>query len=307
MARYVVKRLLYVVPIMLAVSIIVFGMLHVAPGDPALTMAGEDAAQEDVEAIRAKLGLDKPLYVQYGIWLSQVLHGDLGRSIVTRRPVTTEIRIRVRPTAELATAAMVLATLFGMVIGVVSATRRYSLLDHTSMVVALLGVSTPIFWLGLMLIFLFSVRLRWFPTGGADSFRSLVLPAFTLSAASAAIIARMTRSSMLEVIGQDYVRTARAKGLIERTVLLRHALKNALIPVVTVIGLRFGYLLGGAVVTETVFTRPGLGRLLIDSIKFRDFPMVQGVIMVLAGSFVIVNLVVDLVYVYLDPRIRYEQ
>lgn len=307
MARYVVKRLLYVVPIMLAVSIIVFGMLHVAPGDPALTMAGEDAAQEDVEAIRAKLGLDKPLYVQYGIWLIQVLQGDLGRSIVTRRPVTTEIRIRVRPTAELATAAMVLATLFGMVIGVVSATRRYSLLDHTSMVVVLLGVSTPIFWLGLMLIFLFSVRLRWFPTGGAGSFRSLVLPAFTLSAASAAIIARMTRSSMLEVIGQDYVRTARAKGLIERTVLLRHALKNALIPVVTVIGLRFGYLLGGAVVTETVFTRPGLGRLLIDSIKFRDFPMVQGIIMVLAASFVIVNLLVDLVYVYLDPRIRYEQ
>lgn len=306
MSRYVIKRLLQIIPVMLAVSVLVFGMLQIAPGDPASTLAGEDASQEDIEAIRAKFGLDKPVYVQYGIWLGQALQGDLGRSIVTRRPVLTEIRSRVRPTAELATAAMIVATLIGMFIGVISAVRQYSTLDHVTMVLALLGVSTPIFWLGLMLIFFFAVELRWFPTGGAGNWRALVLPAIALGAASTAIIARMTRSSLLEVIRQDYIRTAWAKGLQQRTVLLRHALKNALIPVVTVIGLQYGYLLGGAVITETVFSRPGLGRLLVDSIKARDFPVVQGTIMMLAVSFVIVNLLVDLVYVYLDPRIRYE-
>jgi peptide/nickel transport system permease protein len=306
MSRYVIKRLLQIIPVMLAVSVLVFGMLQIAPGDPASTLAGEDASQEDIEAIRAKFGLDKPVYVQYGIWLGQALQGDLGRSIVTRRPVLTEVRSRVRPTAELATAAMIVATLIGMFIGIISAVRQYSMLDHVTMVLALLGVSTPIFWLGLMLIFFFAVELRWFPTGGASDWRALVLPAIALGAASTAIIARMTRSSLLEVIRQDYIRTAWAKGLQQRTVLLRHALKNALIPVVTVIGLQYGYLLGGAVITETVFSRPGLGRLLVDSIKARDFPVVQGTIMMLAVSFVIVNLLVDLVYVYLDPRIRYE-
>ena len=256
--------------------------------------------------IRARFGLDRPLYMQYAIWLGRVLQGDLGRSIVTRRPVMAEIRSRIQPTAELATAAMIVATLIGVVIGIISAVRQYSTLDHATMVLALLGVSTPIFWLGLMMIFFFSVRLRWFPTGGAGDWRALVLPAVALGAASTAIIARMTRSSLLEVIRQDYVRTAWAKGLRDRTVLLRHALKNALIPVVTVVGLQYGYLLGGAVVTETVFTRPGLGRLLVDSIRARDFPVVQGTIMLLAVSFVLVNLLVDLLYVYLDPRIRYE-
>jgi len=304
--RYIVRRLLYVFPVMLVVSIIVFGMLQIAPGDPASTLAGADASQEDIEGIRAKFGLDKPIHVQYGIWLSHVLQGDLGRSIVTRRPVLTEIVGRVRPTAELATAAMILATFIGMFIGIISATRQYSLLDHVTMVMALLGVSMPIFWLGLMLIFSFSVHLRWFPTGGAGSLKALVLPAVALSTTSMATIARMTRSSLLEVIREGYVRTARAKGLEERTVLLRHALKNALIPVATVIGLRFGYLLGGTVITETVFSRPGLGRLLVDAINFRDFPVVQGTIMMLAASFVMVNLLVDLLYVYLDPRIRYD-
>ena len=203
---------------MLAVSLVVFAMLQIAPGDAASTLAGEDATQEDIANIRAKFGLDKPLHVQYGIWLGRMLQGDLGRSIVTRQPVMDEIRSRVALTAELAIAAMILATLFGMVIGIISAVRQYSLLDHATMVLSLLGVSTPIFWLGLMLIFFFSVRLRWFPIGGGGSLKALVLPALTLGAASAAIIARMTRSSLLEVIRQDYVRTARAKGLNERVI-----------------------------------------------------------------------------------------
>ncbi len=294
------------VPVMLAVSVIVFGILHIAPGDPATMLAGEDARPEDVAAIRAKYGLDQPLYVQYGVWLANAVQGDLGRSIVTRRPVIQEIMARLPSTVELAIAALLLAMVVGVVVGVISATRQYSLIDHASMLVALLGVSAPVFWLGLMLILFFSVELRWFPTGGGGSLQALVLPAITLGSASMAIIARMTRSSMLEVIRQDYVRTARAKGLVEQVVVLRHALKNALIPVVTVVGLQFGYLLGGAVVTETVFSRPGLGRLLVTSILSRDFPVVQGTLMLLAVSFVLVNLLVDITYGMLDPRIRYE-
>lgn len=306
MGRYLLRRVAQVVPVMWVVTVLVFGILKIAPGDPALALAGEDATQADIQAVRVKYGLDQPVYVQYGRWLLRLLKGDLGQSIVTRRPVLTEIAFRVKPTAELAAVAMLLATLVGIVIGIISATNQYSLLDHLTMILALLGVSTPVFWLGLMLIFVFSVHLRWFPIGGADTPRALVLPAVALSAASIAVIARMTRSSLLEVIGEDYVRTARAKGLSEHLILMRHALKNALIPVVTVVGLRFGYLLGGAVVTETVFSRPGLGRLLIDGIKFRDFPVVQGTVMILAFSFVILNLVVDLLYAFLDPRIRYE-
>lgn len=306
MTRYILRRLLHVVPVMLAISVIVFGMLQIAPGDSALVLAGVDASVEDIEAIRVKFGLDQPFYIQYGIWLRQVLKGDLGRSIVTRRPVLTEILSRVKPTAQLATAAMILATVVGMAIGIISATRQYSILDHSTMIMALLGVSTPTFWLGLMLILLFSVQLHWFPTGGVESLKALVLPAVTLSAPSTAIIARMTRSSLLEVIREDYIVTARAKGLPQRLVLFRHALRNALIPVITVIGVNYGYLLGGTVIIETVFYRPGLGRLLIDSIQFRDFPVVQGTVMILAAVFVVINLVVDVLYVYLDPRIRYD-
>jgi len=304
--RYIVRRLLYAVPVMLVVSIIVFGILHIAPGDPATMLAGEDARPEDVAAIKAKYGLDQPLYVQYGVWLADVLHGDLGKSLVTRRAVLAEVTARMPATAELAIASLLVAVTVGMIVGVISATRQYSLMDHGIMIVALLGVSVPVFWLGLMLILLFSVELHWFPTGGAGTFMQLVLPALTLGASSTAIIARMTRSSMLEVVRQDYIRTARSKGLKERVVTIRHALKNALIPVVTVVGIEFGYLLGGAVITETVFARPGLGRLLVSSITSRDFPVVQGTLMLLAGSFVLVNLLVDIVYGYLDPRIRYE-
>jgi len=291
---------------MLAISLIVFALLHLAPGDPAFVLAGQDATQADLQAIRGKLGLDKPLYVQYGLWLDQAVHGDLGRSIITRRPVIEEIRTRVWPTTELAISAMIFATGLGIGIGIVSATYQYSLLDHVTMVLALTGVSLPIFWVGLMLILLFSVQLRWFPTGGAGGLHALVLPAIALGASSAAIIARMTRSSLLEVIRQDFTRTAKAKGLAGRVVIFRHALRNALIPVVTVVSLQFGYLLGGAVVTETVFSRPGLGRMLVDAIGSRDFPIVQGGLMVLGASFVLMNVLVDLLYAYLDPRVRYD-
>lgn len=305
-ARYIVQRLFYTLPVMLVVSLIVFGILHIAPGDPATMLAGEDARPEDVAAIRANYGLDQPLHIQYAVWLANALHGDLGRSIVTRRPVLNEVLARLPSTIELAFSALLIAVLAGMAVGIISATRQYSLLDHATMVLALLGISVPVFWLGLVLIFIFSAELRWFPTGGTGTLQQLILPAFTLGAASTAIIARMTRSSMLEVIGQDYVRTARAKGLVEETVILRHALKNALIPVVTVIGLQFGYLLAGAVITETVFSRPGLGRLLVSSITSRDFPVVQGTLVLLSVSFVLINLLVDILYGFLDPRIRYE-
>ena len=305
MVNYIIYRLLQIIPVLLLLSIVVFGLLHIAGGDPARLIAGETASREDIEAIRAKFGLDKPIHIQYGIWFGHVLSGDLG-TLSLRRPVTAEIADRIWPTVELATTAMFLATLVGIAVGIVSAVRQYSLLDHLSMVMALFGVSTPIFWLGLMLIYLFAVELRWLPSGGMGSLKALILPSITLGAASAAIVARMTRSSLLEVIRQDYIRTARAKGLPERTVLLRHSLKNAFIPIVTVIGLQYGYLLGGTVVTETVFSRPGIGRMLVNAITTRDFPVVQGTIMVLAVTLVIVNLVVDLIYIYLDPRIHYD-
>lgn len=304
MGQQVIRRLLVLIPVMFTVSVLVFSILKLAPGDPASVLAGTDARQADIEAIKKKYGLDQPFYVQYWRWMSHALRGDLGRSIVTHRPVTAEIRSRMGPTAELAIAAIAIAMLAGTIVGIISATRHNSPVDYATMVFALMGASMPVFWLGLMMIFLFSVDLGWFPTGGTGGVSHLVLPAVALGASSTAIIARMTRSSMLETVRQDYVRTARAKGLVERTVLTRHMLKNALIPIVTVIGLQFGYLLGGTVVTETVFSRPGLGRLLVDGIRTRDFPVVQGTLMVLAISFVLVNLIVDLVYLYLDPRIR---
>lgn len=304
MARHVIRRLLVLVPVMFAVSVLVFGILKLAPGDSASILAGDDATEEDIAFIQERYGLDKPFYVQYGTWIRNAVQGDLGRSIISRRPVISEIRSRIRPTAELALTSVVIAITIGTFVGVISATRHNSLTDYIAMALAVTGASMPVFWLGLMLIFFFSVDLGWFPTGGIGGPSHLVLPAIALSSSSTAIIARMTRGSILETIRQDYVRTARAKGLRESSVLLRHTLKNALIPIVTVIGLQFGYLLGGTVVTETVFSRPGLGRLLVDGIRSRDLPLVQGTLMILAISFVLVNLIVDLLYLYLDPRIR---
>ena len=293
-------------PVLLGVSLVVFLSLALAPGDTARTLAGTDASESDIEALRKSLGLDQPLPIQYLHFLGRLVRFDLGRSAVTGRPVTREIADNIWPTVELAMAAMVLAVVLGMALGVLSAVYRGTLLDNLFMVLALFGVSMPIFWLGLMLMLLFAVELRWLPTTGIGGPEFLVLPAVTLCGGSLAIIARMTRSSMLEVLGEDYVRTARAKGLQERTVVLGHVLRNALIPTVTAISLQFGYLLAGTVLTETVFARPGLGRMLVDAINLRDVGLAQGGIMLLATSFVLINLVVDVLYVYLDPRIRYD-
>jgi peptide/nickel transport system permease protein len=303
--RYIVARLLWLIPVLLGVSLIVFGIMKMVPGDVAQVLVGTEGTAEDVENIRHTLGLDQPVYVQYGLFLTHLVQGDLGRSAVTRRPVADEIASRIRPTAELGLTAFAIALVVGLATGIVSATRQYTLWDNLATLIALLGVSMPIFWLGLMLTLLFSVTLRWLPSSGAGTPAQLVLPAVALGAASSAIIARQTRSGLLEVLNQDYVRTARAKGLVESAVVMRHALKNALIPTVTVVGLQVGYLLGGAVLTETVFARPGLGRLLVDSIASRDIAVVQATIMLLSVVFVLVNLMVDLLYVQLDPRIRY--
>jgi peptide/nickel transport system permease protein len=306
MIRYILARVAALVPVLLGVSLLVFGIMKLVPGDVAQVLVGTEGTAEDVQNIRHALGLDQPIYIPYGLFLVHLTTGDLGRSAVTRRPVTDEIASRIRPTAELGLTALIIAIVVGLTAGTISATRQYSLWDHLATLVALIGVSMPIFWLGLMLMLLFSVTLRWLPSSGAGTPAQLVLPALALGAASSAIIARQTRSGLLEVLRQDYVRTARAKGLVEQVVVLRHALKNAMIPTVTVVGLQVGYLLGGAVVTETVFARPGLGRLLVDSIASRDIVVVQATIMLLSAVFVLVNLGVDLLYVGLDPRIRFE-
>lgn len=304
MWRYVVRRILLVIPVMLGVSLIVFLLMHFTPGDPAVLMLGERATEEQLQLLRQEMGLLEPLPVQYARFLGAALQGDLGRSYRSGRPVMTEVLSRLPATAELAVAAVVIAVLIGVPVGVLSAVKQYSLLDNAGMLLALLGASLPSFWLGLMLMLLFAVNLGWLPPSGRDGLSSLVLPALTLGAGAAALITRMTRSSMLEVINQDYVRTARAKGLPEKTVIYSHALRNALLPVVTVIGLQFGALLGGAVITETVFAWPGAGRLAVEAIRAKDYPVVQGAVLMLALAFAFVNLLVDVLYAFLNPRIR---
>jgi len=304
MSRFILQRILSLVPVLFGVSLIVFAILVFVPGDPALQVAGLDASAEDVAAIRHQMGLDRPYVVQYVYFVANALHGDFGRSIRSHRPALEELWARLPNTALLTIAAMGIAIAVGTALGVTAATRQYSLWDNLCMVAAMLGISVPIFWLGLMLMLAFGLGLRWFPTAGSGTLRHLVLPAVTLGTASAAIIARQLRSAMLEVLRQDYVRTAMAKGLPLRKVVLCHALKNAMIPAVTIVGLQFGYLLAGAVVTETVFAWPGVGRLLVDAIRFRDFPVVQATILWLAIIFSGVNLVVDLLYGLLDPRVK---
>jgi ABC-type dipeptide/oligopeptide/nickel transport system permease component len=305
LGAYVLRRLALAVPTLLGVTVVVFALIRLVPGDPARLVLGLQASEEEVQRLRVQLGLDQPLPVQYGRFLARLLRGDLGRSVVTGEPVAREIAARFPATAQLAVASTLLATATGVAAGVVSATRQYSWVDYLVMTVALAGISLPVFWLGLMLMLLFSVHLRWLPAGGYGTPAHLVLPTVTLAAFSVAIIARMTRSSLLEVLHQDYVRTAWAKGLAARAVVLRHALKNALIPVVTVIGLQFGSLLGGAILTETVFAWPGMGRLLVGAIVARDYPVVQGAVLVFAALFTLVNLAVDVLYAYVDPRIHY--
>ena len=305
MYGYVIRRLLLAIPVLIGVSILVFAIIRFIPGDPARAIAGVHASPEYIEQVRRELLLDEGLHVQYYVYMTNLLQGDLGRSTFTNRPVTVELAQRFPNTMVLAVTAMVIASIIGMSAGIVSATKRYSLFDNFSMLAALVGVAAPVFWLGVMFQLLFSVQLGWLPSGGIGTWKHLVLPALTLGLATAALLARITRSSMLEVLGQDYITTARSKGLIERVVINKHAFKNALIPVVTVIGLQFGTLLGGAVLTETVFSWPGIGRLMVDSILARDYPVVQGAVLLLAVFFVMINLVVDIIYAFLDPRISY--
>ncbi|HXX38276.1 MAG TPA: ABC transporter permease [bacterium] len=307
MLKYVQRRLALAVPTVILTSMVVFLMLFLIPGDPASIYIGEQTATpERLAQIRHVMGLDRPLYVQYGDFVWHALHGDLGRSLQTNRPVTVEIGSRFPSTLELAATAMAIAGVLGFGLGLLSALRRSSIVDTLSMMVALFGVSVPVFWLALLLIMLFSVRLGWLPATSESGLRGLVLPAVSLALLSAATLARLMRSSMLEVLRLDFLTTARAKGLRGAVVVLRHALPNAIIPVITAMGLQFGSLLSGAVLTETIFARPGLGKLVVDSIQNKDLPTVQGVILVLALVYVAMNLLVDLSYAFIDPRIRFE-
>ncbi|MDR9391131.1 MAG: ABC transporter permease [Trueperaceae bacterium] len=302
---YLLQRILGLFVTVLAVAVTIFLMVRLLPGDPARVIAGVLATEQDVARIRVQLGLDQPIVVQAGIFLRDLFQGDLGVSARTSAPVLAEIGARLPATLTLAAAGMLMAIAIGVPLGAWAAARAGSLGDVVVSTLVLFGISMPVYWLGLMLIILFAINLRWLPAAGADGPASLVLPAVTLAAFSVAFIARITRSSMLEVLRQDYVRTAHAKGVDRRTVEWRHALRNALPPVVTVIGLQFGQLLGGAILTETVFGWPGLGRLLVDSIFARDYPMVQGLVIVFAAMFAFVNLLVDLTYERIDPRVRY--
>jgi peptide/nickel transport system permease protein len=306
MSTYLRTRLALAVPVLLGVSIAVFAMMRLLPGDPAQIMLAESGASAaQVASLRRELGLDDPLALQYWRFISGAVQGDLGRSIQSNRPVTREIAAQLPSTIELTLAAMAVAVAVGITLGLLAATRHNGPLDYGAMTVALAGVSMPSFWLGILLILFFSLHLGWFPATGQGGLERLVLPALTLGFGASAIIARLVRSSVLEVLRHEYVTTARAKGLGPRAVLLRHALKNALIPVVTIVGLQFGALLAGTVVIETVFSRPGVGRMVVNAILVKDFPVVQGAILIIATTYVLANLLVDLAYAWLDPRVRY--
>jgi peptide/nickel transport system permease protein len=331
MIGYIIRRVLLLIPTLFGVTLLVFFMLRLTPGDPAELLLGERASQEALEQMREYLGLKKPLYVQYGMFLGRLLEGDLGETIWTRQKVWIEVKQRFPATMELAVAAMVISSFFGVILGIISATRQYSFFDYLSMLGALIGVSMPIFWLGLVLMLIFSLHLGLLPMSGRlsigveldpvtnflildallaknwaalrDALWHLTLPAFTLSTIPMAIVARMTRSSMLEVLRQDYIKTARAKGLAEHVVIIKHGLRNALVPVVTVVGLQFGILMAGAILTETIFAWPGVGKWMYDAVMQRDYMVIQGGTLIIAAVFVVVNLVVDVLYAVINPRI----
>ena len=305
MATYLIKRFLLAIPVLLVTALLVFSALHLAGGDPVMLLVHPTAPQETRDAVRAKLGLDKPLPVQFVTYMSHVLRGDLGRSILNRQQVLDLIVEKLPVTAELGVASLSLAYLIAIPLGTVAALNRDSFLDWASMVVALLGVSMAGFWLGLLLIYAFAVHLRWFPPTGYGTIKHLVLPALALGLPRVGRIARITRSSLLEVIGQDYIRTARAKGLTERVVVFRHALRNALIPILSLLGLDLGYIVGGSVVIEHVFARQGIGDMMLRAIYSRDFPVLQGSMFVLALAIILSNIIADVAYVIVDPRIRH--
>lgn len=305
MIKYMIKRLLAIIPVGLGVTFILFTLLSFTPGDPARLALGESATRESLEEWRHEYGLDRSFLARYGMFIyNAVVHQDMGRSYTSHRTVSGELANAFPITIELAIGAVVIATLLGLSFGIICAIKQYSIFDNITMIFAMIGMSTPIFYLGILLILWFSVRLGWLPSSGFTSFNQKILPWVTLSGNSLAIITRMTRSSMLEVIRSDYVRTARAKGQKESVVILRHAFKNALIPIITIIGIQFGFLLGGSILTESVFSIPGVGRLAVDAIKARDYPMVQGAVVYIAISYVLINLLVDLLYAWVDPRLR---
>ena len=305
MERYILKRILLMVPVLLGVILVVFIMNHISPGNPARILAGENASEEAVAALTEELGLNDPLYIQFFNYVKGIVTKfDLGTSYQTRRPVIDELMDRFPTTAKLALLSICISAVVGISLGIISAVKQNTIIDHLSTGFALLGVSMPAFWAGMMLILGFAIYLKWLPVSGIDGWKNWIMPAFTSSMVGMATITRMTRSSMLDVICQDYIVTARAKGLSEQVIVVKHALKNALIPIITVLGIQLGTMLGGAVLTESVFSVPGLGKFMVDSIKNRDYPVVQGGVLLLAIVFSLVNLIVDIIYAYVDPRIK---
>lgn len=306
MVAFIRNRIIFSIPVIIGVSILVFLMLHALPGDPVEIMMGNSASADAAARVRHQLGLDRPLYIQYGRFVGHALTGDLGRSIRTNQPVMQLIMSQFPSTLQLTFAGLGFAIVLGMLLGTIAATHHRSCIDHSSMVLSVVGVSMPSFWLGFLFIAFFSLRLGWFPATGQGGINRLVLPALALGIGASAVIARLVRSSMLEVMRQEYIGVARAKGLRNRAVVYRHGLRNALIPVVTIVGLQFGQLLAGTVIIETVFSRQGLGRLTIDAILNKDYPVVQGTILFTAVGYVLVNLLVDILYAFIDPQVRYD-
>ncbi|RPI57756.1 MAG: ABC transporter permease [Acidobacteria bacterium] len=307
MLRYLIRRLVLTIPVLIGVATLVFALIHFIPGDPAAAMLGEGATPEEVNQLRERLGLNRPLLVQYVSYFQGLLRGDLGMSLRNDQPVTQQILERMPATAELAFASMAVAVVFAVPLGIVAAVWRGTAIDFGAMTLSLVGISVPNFWLGPLLAIVFAVELGWLPVGGRGTLSHLVLPAVTLGAALAAILARMTRASLLEELREPYVLAARAKGVSRTRAVLHHAFRNSLIPIVTILGLQFGVVLTGAVITETIFAWPGIGRLLIQSISFRDYPLVQGCVLLIAVTYVGVNLITDLTYSFLDPRIRVDR
>lgn len=306
MLNYILKRLLGLVPTLLIVAVLVFLFVHLLPGDPARLIAGPEADAQVIDQVRQQLGLDRPLYLQFWHYITHVLQGDFGTSMVSRRPVSEEIASRFLPTLWLTITSMIWAVLFGMALGIVAAVWRNRWPDRVGMTLAVTGISFPAFALGILLMQIFSVELGWLPTVGADSWQHYILPSLTLGAAVASVMARFTRSSFVDVLSEDYMRTARAKGVSETWVVLKHGLRNAMIPVVTMMGLQFGFLLGGSIVVEKVFNWPGLGRLLVDSVEMRDYPVIQAEVLLFSLEFILINLVVDVLYAAINPAIRYK-
>ncbi|ENJ9106724.1 glutathione ABC transporter permease GsiC [Salmonella enterica] len=306
MLNYVLKRLLGLIPTLLIVAVLVFLFVHLLPGDPARLIAGPEADAQVIALVRQQLGLDQPLHVQFWHYITHVLQGDFGTSMVSRRPVSEEIASRFLPTMWLTITSMIWAVLFGMAIGIAAAVWRNRWPDRVGMTLAVTGISFPAFALGMLLMQIFSVDLGWLPTVGADSWQHYILPSLTLGAAVASVMARFTRSSFVDVLSEDYMRTARAKGVSETWVVLKHGLRNAMIPVVTMMGLQFGFLLGGSIVVEKVFNWPGLGRLLVDSVDMRDYPVIQAEVLLFSLEFILINLVVDVLYAAINPAIRYK-